>query len=359
MNNVTPIHNKEAIQEEACAWISRIDRGLSNVEQTQLQDWVKRSEQHKNRLFEMAALWDDLSVMHELSGLFPLAEKISDPQVRNKYVGHKSSGNRLVATAASVGFLAAMLLAWLMTQTPHRVEEPLVNLPDVYQTTIGEQKTLSLPDGSVVSLNTNSRVEVAFQEDKREIFITQGEAHFEVASDANKPFIVSTTNNKVTAIGTAFNVQLLDDERFELLVTEGKVLVSDVAQRTPENIKALKHADFSAIGTLMTSGDTAVFSGEITESTSTLSLDEVQRNLSWQQGMLVFQGENLETALAEMSRYSGTSFEIMDDALRQKRVAGYFKVGDTSGLLHALENNFQITHEKIAGVIQLTSTEVL
>ena len=106
-------------------------------------------------------------------------------------------------------------------------------------------------------------------------------------------------------------------------------------------------------------GDTAVFDGFEPEAVNTLSLDQVQRNLSWQQGMLVFQGESLEDALIEMSRYTDSEFEIMDDSLKSLRVAGYFKVGDSEGLLHALQNNFDIEHQTVNNVIQLTASSSL
>lgn len=347
MKNVTPINEKENVQEQACMWVSRIDRGLCETEKQDLTVWVGDKEQHRTILFEMAALWDDLSVMHELSDLFPLAEKSPAP---------KKTGNRvtLLSMAASVAFISAVLLTWMLTSPQQAVPETIVQTKLVYQTGIGEQKTITLDDGSLLSLNTSSIVEVEFTSENRDIIISRGEAHFEVAPDATRPFVVTAGNNKVIAIGTAFNVQLLKDERFELLVTEGKVLVSEISQPMPQNISQLKSLDFEALGDILVSGDTGIFNGNKSESRSTLSLDQVQRNLSWQQGMLVFQGEPLEDALTEMNRYADIRFEIQDEALKSLRVAGYFKVGDSKGLLHALENNFQIEHHTVNNVIQLT-----
>ena len=344
MNNVTPLVSKDKIKEQACEWISRIDRGLSKPERTALIQWVNKGEQYQTALFEMAALWDDLSVMHELSGLFPLAEKLSEERHGNGYGAYAK--RPFFAMAASFFLLCAVFLVWMQLEPVETSPQKQLHARQVYSTSVGEQKTIPLSDGSFVALNTNSAIEVQMTDSLRTIEVTRGEAHFEVASDAERPFVVSAGQNKVTAIGTAFNVQLLEDRRFELLVTEGKVLVSEINQSMPDNIHKLKSQDFTALGTIMVSGDTAVFDGVFAQPLTRLSLDQVQKNLSWQQGMLVFQGETLENAIKEMNRYSAKQFILRDESIKTRRVAGYFKVGDTDGLLHALENNFSIEHQK-------------
>lgn len=348
MSNVIHINEREHLQEQACEWISRIDRGLNSEEQKALAQWVAQSEQHQTMLFEMASLWDDLSVMRQLSGLFPLAEKKESSSAINKRAQY-------LAVAASLAFLSSLVLSWLLLKPSQQAFEAYAQSESRYETDVGQQKTITLEDGSLVSLNTSSSLDVVFSEQLRTINVVRGEAHFQVAQDAERPFVVSAGQNKVTAIGTAFNVQLLEDQRFELLVTEGKVLVSEINQAMPENIRQLKSQDFEALGTIMQSGDTAVFKGLLAENRDNLSLDQVQRNLSWQQGMLVFHGEVLEQALTEMSRYTENQFIIDDESLKSLRVAGYFKVGDTDGLLHALQNNFQIEHRKTNNVIHLTA----
>ncbi|BDX06073.1 FecR family protein [Planctobacterium marinum] len=355
MNNVTPLVSKDKIQEQACEWISRIDRGLTEQERIKLTHWAAQSEQYQTALFEMAALWDDLSVMHELSGLFPLAERLSAERHGNGYGAY--ARKPWFATAASLFLLCAVFLVWMQVDPTQVSQQQQVQAKKLFVTSVGEQKTIPLSDGSFVALNTNSAIEVKMTDSLRHIEVTKGEAHFEVASDAERPFVVSAGQNKVTAIGTAFNVQLLEDKRFELLVTEGKVLVSEINQSMPENIQKLKSDDFTALGTIMVSGDTAVFDGQFAQPLMRLSLDQVQRNLSWQQGMLVFQGETLENAIKEMNRYSANQFVLRDESIKSRRVAGYFKVGDTEGLLHALENNFSIEYEKQGEAIFLQAAE--
>jgi len=348
-SKVTPINRSELVQEQACQWISSMDRGLSDLEKQEIRGWIGQSDLHRAKLFEMAALWDDLSVMHELSGMFPLA----DPQTTSAGTGFNKRASWIFASAAC--FLCVMFLFLMSPFAPEQMQsQKLVASTEIqYDTKVGEQKVVTLDDGSVLALNTNTSVSVNFSEDTRLVQVHNGEAHFEVASAANRPFVVKAGDSQVVAIGTAFNVQLLPSERLELLVTEGKVLVSDRKRPLPDNIAQLKSQDFSAIGTLMVSGDTGIFKGEHSESSGRLSLDQVQRNLSWQQGMLVFQGESLQDALDEMARYTDMSFSIEDESLKSLRVAGYFKVGDTDGLLQSLHHNFEIESRTVGSIVYL------
>ena len=352
MNNVTPINQQELLQEQACLWISCIDRGITVAEKAELQAWLVHSEQHKNVLYEMASLWDDLSVMHELSDLFPLADK----QTPSKGLFTRSYvGKLMLSTAASVALMTVMLLSWLQNSDTATQTEVVKSLTETYTTEVGQQRVVSLQDNSQAILNTDSAIEVAYQDGIRAIQVLRGEVHFDVAADPLRPFVVSAGDSKVVAIGTAFNTQLLSSNRLELLVTEGKVLVSERSQPMPEDIHTLKSDDFSAIGKLMVSGDGAIFKGDVTESVVQLNAAQLQRSMSWHQGMLVFEGEALEAALAEMARYTDTQFQFEDDSLKRLRVAGYFKVGDTAGLLRTLQSNFGIQYVEKDRVIYLKS----
>lgn len=344
MNNVAAFSSKDAIHEQACLWISRIDRGLTDEEKIALHKWVSQTEQHREQLFEMASLWDDLSVMHELSGLFPLQNKpaTEDASIIAKTPWHRHP----IAVAASIVLFCTIAIGWLVpSQIQQSQTHNEVAAIQIEKTAVGEQKTISLKDGSVLHLNTDSHVEIDFQGKQRNIRLLNGEVHFEVAHDKTRPFVVAAGRNSVTAVGTAFNVELIGNDNLELLVTEGKVMVQDVNLPIPTDVLTKEIEEDHAI--YMVSGEKALFSRDVTASVTTLSLDQVQRALSWQQGMLVFEGEPLIEALAEVSRYTSVEFDISDEELKDIRVAGFFKVGDIDGLLHALNSNFNIDHTKL------------
>lgn len=339
MNNIKSFVSKEDIHQQACAWISKIDRGLTADEKNEIHSWAQTSESHRQMLFEIAELWDDLSALNELSGLFPLRDK--EPEQRKTF-GETTRWS----IAAGFAFVMVGAASWLMnTQGGF---QPATELAQVTQaeTAIGEQKPVTLQDGSVIHLNTNSLVKIDYSGTRRMITLERGEAHFDVAHDESRPFVVKTGNNSVTAVGTAFNIQLGKEGKFELLVTEGKVLVQDVLREANSpTLDMIRPLDSE--GVFMVSGEKAVFSG-LENEPETLSLDQVQRDLAWQQGMVVFQGEALADALTEVSRYTSIDFEISEEHIRQKRVAGYFKAGDIEGLLFALKNNFGIEHQQIS-----------
>ncbi|WP_339720190.1 FecR domain-containing protein [uncultured Paraglaciecola sp.] len=337
MNNVKTFSSKQEIHQQACEWISRFDRGLNEVENKAFSDWVNISSFHRESLFSVAQTWDELSVLNELSTLFPLRE---NPQRKTKLF----SNSKTIGMAASLVF-AVSCLGWLVnSQLMATVDDPSLVVLDA-ETLVGEQRILSLADGSVIHLNTDSLVSVDFSNSLRNVNLVRGEAHFEVAHDQKRPFIVKVAGNSVTAVGTAFNMQINSADQFELLVTDGKVLVKNKTDSIPNAIIEESLQPLEGTGELMIAGQKALISQQ-TIQPFTLTNEQVQNDLAWQQGMLVFHGEPLAEALQEISRYTSVHFTLADEQVRQQRVAGYFKAGDIQGLLFALENNFNIVYEK-------------
>jgi transmembrane sensor len=147
----------------------------------------------------------------------------------------------------------------------------------------------------------------------------------------------------VQAVGTAFSLEITSDQQIELIVTEGKVLVGvHQSHGGPTEVMPVVLAPFSVTviaGEQLTLGFP---DEEITE----VSPEEIEVKLSWRQGNLIFQGESLEEAVAEIGRYTTVEFVILDDDLRKVRIAGLFKAGDVDGLLAALRENFDIAYQR-------------
>lgn len=341
MSNVHSFNTREDINEQACVWVSRIDRGLNEQEKEQLSKWMATSNAHREVLFELAALWDDMSVLNQLSGLFPLDEQ----QTANEEVRPKVAKWQI---AASVAFVCLTIGGFFFSQWNSTSDTTIIAAQRA-STSVGEQRSITLSDGSTLHLNTNSTVSIRFTDDERRISLLSGEAYFDVAHEKSRPFVVSAGRNTVTAIGTAFNVQLVENSAFELVVTEGRVLVQDKAeQSSAEDAKILSgQSPIIDQGLIVFSGEKATVDVSITERHN-VSSDLVADDLAWQQGMLVFKGEALDTVLKEIARYTPMRFQISDEAIKKKRVAGYFKVGDIDGLLNALENSFAIKNERVS-----------
>jgi len=368
MGNVSQLFSKKIesqeddnIQELACLWVSRMDRGLTTIEQQQLIAWCNQNTRHQKSLHEMAAFWDNLSVLNELSALFPLVGA-KEKRIQNKFVS--------VAVAASLAIVSIISVNALTNESflpflPSFNEQALSQTQN-FNTKIGEQASFTLKDGSQIQLNTNSRIEVNYSAKQRLLTLVRGEARFDVAKDMNRPFTVVVGDKSFTALGTVFNVQKSSQKTMELVVTEGKVLISKATTAVNEIrntlVQANEVSETSALAaTLVVSGEKAVIAEHSTSTNSTpiekVSLDQIHRDLAWQQGMLIFEGEPLSIALAEISRYTTSEFEIIDHELSQLHVAGYFKAGDIDGLLLSLQSNFGINFSKKPdGTILLTAT---
>ncbi|MGS0535956.1 FecR family protein [Pseudoalteromonas sp. SaAl2] len=353
MSNIHQFSSKDVIQAQASRWISAMDRGLSEPEREQFQLWVQQSKTHQDAVFELAQLWDELSVLNELSSLFP-----------NKQVPSKNSiSNTRFTIAASI--FAVMLMATFMFAGfnfyPSSVQDQ-AKYSKIYRTKVGEQATYVLPDSTIVQLNTNSLLEVAYTQGRRQLILSRGEGRFNVAKDASRPFSVMAGDKSFTALGTVFNVQRNDSSDLELVVTEGKVMITDpsVAVNADDFVR-LQQANNETEqvrkinASIVISGEKALIKESITKPIKQLSMDDVQRDLAWQHGMLIFNGEPLSEALQEVSRYTATRFELKDPSLASLKVAGVFKAGDIIGLLDSLQANLAIEHERLGEhIVSLT-----
>lgn len=340
MSNISQFHSKERIQEQACLWISRMDRGLSLIEKQELTIWINQNKAHHKILLDMASYWDDLSVLNELSGLFPLEKNNQKPN-------NKLYAFAIAASLAVFSFLGANLLQ-TNSFFPFNDQQHLVQT-QTFKTKIGEQASFSMSDGSSIQLNTNSIVTVDFTPLHRQLTLVRGEARFDVAKDKTRPFTVTAGEQSFTALGTIFNVQKDNKQAMELVVTEGKVLITSAAESLDNLNKAFKNPlDELLSGTLVVSGEKSTITNSDSTLVTKISLDQVQRDLAWQQGILIFEGEPLEQVLNEVSRYTNMKFTISDADLSNLKVAGYFKAGDIDGLLASLNSNFNINYTRIS-----------
>jgi transmembrane sensor len=242
------------------------------------------------------------------------------------------------ALAASIAML--VIVGWLVQRSQDVMSTPANRVvASAYETAIGERSTVRLPDQSVLTLNTNSLVNVTYNDAQRLLVLERGELSIEVAHDPRRPLSVIAGQKVVRAVGTAFNVQIIDSGQVELIVTEGTVTVADDSGATP----------IRTIGTAprtVTKGE-RVLLGADRETISKVSDSALSAELSWRQGNLIFRGETLAVAIAEVSRYTPVKFEIADERLKELRIGGLFKAGDVDGLLATLKENFNIDSERL------------
>ncbi|NIB38117.1 FecR family protein [Pseudomaricurvus alkylphenolicus] len=340
MDNIHQFTAKDTINEEAAAWLIRLDgdEPLSAGDREEMQAWMARSTQHRDKLAELARLWGKLNVLTELS--VPMATPASKRQSRIRSV------LPVAASVLLVGFMALLVNQlfserWLQTNGD-------------YLTEVGEQRRIELADGSMVTLNTDSRIRVAFSDHYRDIHLLSGEAYFEVAKNRSKPFKVYAGQRSVEAVGTAFSVSLKRRD-VDVMVTEGRVALAALLEEVStapdaEQGETLQTAREPAkeIGRLQAGQRAVMHTAESSDSgESRVQTDireykpqEMERLLSWRQGLLTFAGEPLDQVVEEISRYTSTVILIPDPAVRALRIGGQFEVGDTEAMLEALEASF-------------------
>jgi len=339
MNKVIKIKD-DNIDEEASLWISRLDRGLSESERLDLNDWLDLSTRH-NRAFQVQAeCWDKTEVLSSLADLFPGPAKKS--LSANVLFGWK------VWAGAASAFMVLILL-WPGMFSP--MESTKILNPQLlsYETAVGGLSRVVLTDGSTLILNTATKVNVRMTESVREITIGRGEINVDVAHDPLRPLRVIANGRVFEAVGTKFNIRIDESQNVELLVTEGKVKVKVAPKSATDSLAILGDLTSDLV---VARGEKFILEGGEGE-VETLVDADIEVELSWREGNLIFRGEPLGEALGEISRYTSVEFVILDENLRAIKVAGLFKAGDVAGFLASLEANFGIHYKRKGNQTQL------
>ena len=204
--------------------------------------------------------------------------------------------------------------------------------PQTFATAVGERSTVPLDEGSTVSLNTQSRITVEFNELQRRVTLLGGQALFEVAKDSRRPFVVYAGNQRITATGTAFDVRL-DADQVRVTLVEGRVAVDATTQN-------LKPSARSAARTELEPGEQLVVSAGAVE--PEVHHANVEHVTSWREGRVVFEDAPLSEAVAEINRYSTTQILLTDAAMGNLRINGMFRTGQVSSFVNALQDYFPI-----------------
>ncbi|MFM9078968.1 MAG: FecR family protein, partial [Opitutaceae bacterium] len=235
---------------------------------------------------------------------------------------------------------------------------PIPPTSQSHATSAGGYERVVLGDSSVVELNASTEVRVVLAADERRVLLLGGEAHFTVAQDPSRPFVVEAAGVSVRAVGTAFNV-LISSGAVEVLVTEGKVAVvdrpADTARPPPPSgrppgestrrgfsafLEAHERARIPAlmITDAIPSGRAAVI--------EKVTPEAVRRALSWQERRLVFAETPLREVATEFNRRNRIQIVLGDDRIGARPVGGAFAADNVEGFLRLLESSGRITVER-------------
>jgi len=342
MGNVRTLQPDEERLDAASLWISRMDRGLSRDERSDLCSWIEADPANRAALLELARTWDRMDAVAVLSEVFP-----DNPAPKARPLRWAPAAAAMVAILAVAG--ALVLMTGPGDQASHGPDRggQTAGYEVLLRTAVGERSSVGLPDGSELTLNTDTRLRVAFSDDDRRLDLEHGELSIDVAPDPDRPLIVFAGGSVMQAIGTSFTVSALAGREVELLVMEGRVRVSPLSPAPGAGRLRPGKASDARSDQIVKAGQ-ALAIAPAGHRTVDLSEAEIRARLAWRDGRLVFGGETLDEALAEVGRYTPMRFEIPDSELRAVRVAGVFRAGDVEGLLATLAENFDIAYRRVA-----------
>ncbi len=313
---------EDPIAEQAIAWFARVqsDRRTS-ADEDRFGHWLQQDPRHRAAYAQVEKLWRAAGPQitpRPLSASPPgeAAESLREPRA-----GPRMRMSRVLAAAAALTAITVGIAIFLQ----HR---GLVSAGS-YATATGVQQTLELSDGSSVTLNTQSEISVDIGKAARTVQLIRGEARFNVARDATRPFVVATGNARIRALGTAFDVRVLPD-RIAVTLLEGRVAVA-----TAPAAGIAK----AAAPTILAPGQQLAVEANGDQQLRQVDLDRAN---AWVHRQLIFDAVPLPEAVAEANRYLQKPITVEGAALAQIKVSGAVRAGSLESFIGSLESAFPV-----------------
>lgn len=302
-------------------------------------DWLAADPAHKAAFEQAEQFWDDLGALKREELDAALLRPSWGERVRPWLFRPASgTGRHHTASIAGGGLLAACLLALMVAVIVPRLPEQRAPTTYAYSTAIGEVRDVTLEDGSTVTLGARTSLDVTFDQSRRTVNLTSGEAYFAVTPDANRPFQVVVDDLRLTVLGTAFDVQH-KDRLSHIAVAEGTVSVSYpfILAKAPDN--AIAPVRTRTVKKL-TAGQQVVASVETGLGTVThIQPDAIG---AWREHRLVYFDTPLFAIVSDANRHQDRQILIDDPSLAGLKISATFSSEDIDGMLLALTEIFPI-----------------
>jgi transmembrane sensor len=304
------------IDLEALRWLELMEHGrLSPQDQFRFQAWVAADIRHKGAVIRARAASMRLDRLGALAG----GRSVVEPPPPRALLPPRNITRRgmLVALAAAAGL--AGVAVWL----GHDWREGSGGT--LYSSNVGELKKITLQDGSILTMNTQTQLRVHYTGERRDINLIRGEVMFTVAHDASRPFGVRVGRWTALAVGTEFAVRRFSEATTDVTVTEG------VVQMLPPD------RNVATTGPRLTANQKATLGSDDSIELSQVAASEMGAQLAWRNHLVVFSGVPLREALAEMNRYTQKHIVVDDPEISQRRIVGVFSTIDSQTFLSAME----------------------
>lgn len=290
----------DSIAAQAAIWVDRMNRpAFDSAEGQRFDAWMSADPRHREAFAELAAVWDDPALLAACIEPVPAAERGPPSAIRRW---------RAALTIGAVAACASMVAFLGVTALPHQ-----------YASQPGQIRKVVLADGSTVELGGNSAIDVQFLPWRRHVALDHGEASFDVAHDAARPFTVVVDAARVTVLGTAFHIDRLADDRMVVGVSRGLVQVGNGETRL------------------------AVAADEAAEIKSgVLKRVPMQPEQQISSNWFVARDAPLADLAEKLRRFARQPIEIETARAASMRITGRFDVSDVEGTLTTLRQAYDV-----------------
>ena len=303
------------IHRQAADWFARKRSGAMTVhEAAELDAWLAADPEHQMALDSVELMWAaSEAIRHEPAVLAIREEALGAPRP-----------HRRMAFGAIAASLAALVVTGAVYTSQHSALTPG---PRTFSTSPGQTTTITLPDGSKVTLDADTVVRAHETRNRRSLDLIRGRAFFRVAKDPSRPFVVAARDKTVTAVGTAFDVAL-QPNGVRVTLLEGKVKV-DAPAAAPSPLAPLRHQSTEmTAGSQLTAPD---------DGSWRMAKIDASEETSWAAGQLVFAGKSLSEVAGELNRRSDKKVVIADASVGRAVISGSFDAGDVEGFVRAVQ----------------------
>lgn len=343
------------IERDAALWLARRDAGgWSDRQQAALTAWLAETTAHRVAFLRLEATWNETARLKTLAaGTAPAQVPARGTWQDSPYFAPLLGGAATVVPAHArhstkpprtrrwplLAATAASLLAVVITMGGLAWREATHVDRGEWQTTLGAQRVVQLADGSSATLGSDSKLRVALSRHARDLYLPHGEAFFDVAHDATRPFVVHVDGYRVIAVGTRFDVRH-EENGLRVVVTRGLVRLQSAQ-------------DPQRAATDLPAGSVALVKGDAV-SVRQVPLDEAREFLTWRDGYVAFHGIPLAEAVREFNRYNAHKIVIADPSLDSLRVGGNFRLDNSAGFVRLMQEIFPVHADSSGGDIVLS-----
>jgi transmembrane sensor len=310
-------------------------------DQRTFEAWIEADPANRAAYDSLERLWGSLGAAVDDPQLMAVREADARKVDRNRHLRWAGIAATIAAVAGAWGLFGDLPgTAFTPLGQAVQTDQRLPNGPAEFRTSVGQRTTVTLPDSSVVTLDTDTVLKLHSSARERLVSLERGRAFFRVAKDPSRPFIVLAAGHRVRAIGTAFDVSV-NAGKFEVTLVEGRVKVETPAPNRP----VAQTAELQPGQRLAIIGDAPQ-----------LHQVDLRTETSWHEGRLSFMRDPISEAVEEMNRYSDRKIVFSEGRVPDKSIIGVFKAGDVERFARAVEmDGFASVTAETDDYIELTA----